>query len=78
MARRKTVTLVDPQEFTRWRKRAAKFLRVGTSDNPRHARVMGDLADEVEEARTPGDVLAIDGLPEWVCLEADQLLEKVG
>jgi hypothetical protein len=78
MARVKAGPSVDPEAFTRWRDRTAKFLRVATSDGQAHARVMAALSAEVEAAHDPYDVRSIDGLPEWVRREAEAIGEGAG
>jgi hypothetical protein len=77
VARRvRVATEVDPDEFIRWTERVARFLRVSTSDNEAHARVMAALAAEVEAARAPRDVVTLAGLPDWVAREAAAMTEK--
>jgi hypothetical protein len=66
---------VDTGEFTTWRERAAKYLRVTTSDSPRVAIAHRALANEVEACRSPHEVLALPDLPDWVAREADALLD---
>ena len=75
MSRRIERQTVDPDEFDRWRERAARHLRATITDDPRRVRDMELLAVEVDGCRSPLDVLGLEGLPIWVAAEAKALLE---